>query len=299
MKIISSPGKIKHRFHRTSVAIGIFDGLHRGHQLVIKKTIKFAKGAGVKSVVVTFHPHPAKEESLLSLKHRVSLIRNLGVDICAVIGFTRRFSQITPDDFIKNVLVKKFDPQAVFVGENFTFGKNACGNVKFLEDLAAKYDFNLFSIPVVKANNKVISSTHIRALIKRGRILTAKRLLGRPVSVLGTVVEGSGLGRLWDVPTANINPHHEVLPGDGVYLVKISFKGKVLGGVCYIGKVSIERNHPYRIEIHIFNFHKKIYGKDLEILFVKKLREARCYSTKEALIKQIRKDIGRAKKTVK
>ncbi|MDD5044710.1 MAG: bifunctional riboflavin kinase/FAD synthetase [Candidatus Omnitrophica bacterium] len=299
MKVISSPGKIKHRFNRPAVAIGIFDGLHRGHIFVIKKLVKFARQAKARSIVVTFHPHPAKEKSLLSLRHRIKLIKGLGVDICAVIGFTKKFSEIAPQDFIRNVLVKKFNPQAVFVGENFTFGKNASGNVKFLESISAKYDFNLFSIPVVKSNNRIISSTYIRALIRRGRIAAAHRLLGRPVAVLGTVVKGSGLGRLWNVPTANIDPHHEVLPADGVYAVKVKLGDKLLNGVCYIGKVSVVKKRPYHIEVYIFNFHKRIYGKDLEILFVKKMRDARRYAEKEQLIRQIKKDIGKAKKAVK
>lgn len=278
-----------------SVAIGIFDGMHLGHQFIIKNLVRFAKRAKSKSVVITFFPHPAKEESLLSLGHRLKLIRSLGVDICAVIFFTKKFSQVSAEEFVKNILVKKFNPRAVFVGENFTFGKNARGNVKLLKDFSVKYDFSLNSMPMQKVRRRVISSTRIRSLIKKGKIEQAQNLLGRRVAVLGTVIRGSGLGRLLGVPTANVNPHHEVLPGDGVYAVRINLNGKTLRGVCFIGKVSILKNRPARIEAHIFNFRKKIYGKDLEILFVKRMRNTRRYASKEQLIGQIKKDIKKAK----
>jgi len=299
MQTILNLGKIKQRFNRPAVAIGIFDGLHRGHQLILRKVVKFAKERRIKSIVITFFPHPAKEESLLSLKHRLHLIRGFGVDICVVIGFTKKFSRITAEEFVKDILVKKFFPEAVFVGKNFTFGSSASGNVKALGYLSNQYGFKLFSIPMVRLARDVISSTNIRAQIRNGNIFQAEKLIGRPVSVLGTVIKGSGWGRLWNVPTANINPHHEVLPAAGVYAVKIKFLGKLRKGICYVGRVSILKSKPRRIEVHIFNFHKKIYGKDLEILFVKKIRNELKFSSKEALIRQIRIDIKKAKNILK
>ncbi|MCM8780165.1 MAG: bifunctional riboflavin kinase/FAD synthetase [Candidatus Omnitrophica bacterium] len=299
MRLISNLGKTKYHFRRPAVAIGIFDGMHRGHQLILKRTVQFARAHKTKSIVITFFPHPAQEESILSLEHRIKLIESFGIDFCVVIQFTKKFSQIKAEEFVKNILAKQFAPQAVFVGENFTFGRHAEGNAKMLRYLANQYNFKLFSIPMVKAGERVISSTSIRSLIKNGSISKAQRLLGRPVSVLGRVIKGSGRGRLWHVPTANINPHHEVLPKEGIYAVKINFGAKILKGVCYIGHVSILKNNPKRIEVHIFNFHREIYGWNLEIIFVKRIRSSLRFHCKEALIEQIRKDIQKAKQIFK
>ncbi|MCM8770755.1 MAG: bifunctional riboflavin kinase/FAD synthetase [Candidatus Omnitrophica bacterium] len=298
MKVILGLGKIKKISHSV-ITIGIFDGVHLGHQLILEKVKIFARRIKGKSVVITFYPHPAGEESLLSLKHRLKLISQFGIDICVVINFTKEFSRICASDFVKDILVKKFSPTAIFIGENFTFGKDARGDVKLLKELAVKYGFKLYIIPVLRQDNKIISSTYIRSLIKRGDIGLAQKLLGHPVSLLGTVISGYGWARTWNIPTANINPHHEVLPKGGVYAVEVNLNKRIFDGVCYIGRPSLVKDKKnQRIEVHIFNLKKKIYGKDLEILFIKRLRNSRSFSSQELLIRQIKKDIKKAKKVL-
>lgn len=282
------------------VALGIFDGVHRGHGAILKKAVFYARQHALKTNVITFFPHPGRVDSVTSLAHRKKLISSLGVDACIVIPFTKKFSQISPEHFIQNILVKKFAPRAVFIGENFTFGKNAAGTPELLKKLSRVFGFKVFVIPVLREKRKAISSTAIRVLIKKGEIAKAGALLGRPVSVLGTVVAGRGVGRLWKIPTANINPHHEVLPADGVYAVRVRYGKKIFRGVCFIGIVSLTGiKKPRSIEVHIFDFGKNIYGHDLDIQFVKKLRNVKIFSSRHSLLKQIIKDIQTAKQILK
>lgn len=296
MRIISSPGKSKHKLKNTAVALGIFDGVHLGHQIVLKRLARYAKIHGVESVVITFYPHPQKEDSLSSLTHRINLISYLGVDTCVVINFTKRFSLIPAEYFVKNILVKKFSPTAVFVGKNFTFGKHAGGDLNLLRRLSVDSGFKVFAVPELKVKGRIMSSTLIRSLVRQGRLVLARRLLGRCFSVLGTVVRGSAKGRLWGVPTANIDPHHEVLPPSGIYVVRVRLNNNFYYGVCYIGRVFFSNNKStHRIEVHIFDFGQNIYGKDLEVLFLEKIRDAKKFSSKQLLVRQIKKDIKKAK----
>jgi len=306
MKVIYGISQIK-KFKKPVVALGVFDGVHRGHRVILESAARKACSIKGRSVVVTFWPHPQKEESLYSLEHRLRLISELGVDVCIVINFNQQFASITAEDFIRDILFKKIGASYVFVGRNFRFGKQAKGNFKTLTKLSQIYNFKLRILNVIKTGRRPISSTLIRRLITKGKLDIARRLLGRKVSVLGTVIKGTLLGRRLGFPTANINPHHEVLPPSGVYAVKINFHNRYLNGICYIGikptfRVQSSKFLPVRqagkvqssknIEVHVFNFDKNIYGEYLEIQFIKKIREEKKFASGFALAKQIKKDIS-------
>jgi riboflavin kinase/FMN adenylyltransferase len=291
MKIIYGIKRIK-KFKKPVVVMGVFDGVHRGHRKILEGAARKARRIKGTSVVLTFWPHPQRQESLYSLKHRLRLIAELGIDVCIVINFSKNFARISAEDFVKNILVKRIGAHYIYVGENFRFGKDAKGDFETLDRLSKIYNFNLKLFPVIKIDNTPISSTYIRGLIKQGDLSAAKKLLSRPVSVLGTVIHGSFLARRLGFPTANINPHHEVIPPSGVYAVKIRFNSKKFSGVCYIGtNPTLKVKRPLHIETHIFNFEQNIYGKNLEIQFIKNIREERKFSSLSALIKQIKKDI--------
>jgi riboflavin kinase/FMN adenylyltransferase len=303
MKTIFGLAKIR-RIPKAVVALGVFDGVHRAHREILKYTVKEARSIKGKSVVVTFWPHPQGQASLYSLKHRLKLIEETGVDTSIVISFNRPFARISAEDFVKNILVNRIGAQYLCVGRNFRFGKNAKGDVKLLKRLSHKYHFRLKVFDVISVKHLPISSTYIRRAINAGDFKTAQELLLRPVSVLGTVIRGSSLGKQWGFPTANINPHHEVLPPSGVYAVKIIFQHKRFKGVCYIGSKptlkfiaqSSGSKVPIHIEVHIFNFHGDIYGKDLEIWFFKKIRNEKKFTSAALLARQIKKDAGLTKK---
>jgi riboflavin kinase / FMN adenylyltransferase len=280
---------------RSVVAIGVFDGLHKAHRSIITSAIKLARQTKAKSLVLTFWPHPQGRPSLISLEHRLRLIGELGADVCAVIRFNRRFSGISAEDFVKNILVDRLNARAVFIGENFRFGKNAAGDVLLLKKLSRVYGFRVRVFKVAKAGSAAISSTLIRRLISSGKIKAAGKIMMRPVSVLGTVIKGNSLAKRLGFPTANIDPHHEVLPPSGIYAVRISADEKNYAGVCYIGKSPTFSRNEQTIEVHIFDFKKNIYGQDLEVKFIRKIRADKKFADPGGLIKQIKKDIVKAK----
>jgi riboflavin kinase/FMN adenylyltransferase len=291
MKIIygiNNIGKIK----KPVVALGVFDGVHRGHRRILKAAVHKARSIAGTSVVLTFWPHPQKQASLYSLEHRLRLIAELGIDICGVINFTPHFAAVPAEDFIKDILAKRIGAQYVYVGKDFRFGQKAQGDLDLLRKMGKEHGFRARGINIIKVNGRAISSTLIRRLIRQGKIKQAEKLLSRPVSILGTVIKGSAVGRILGFPTANIDPHHEVIPAAGIYAVRIIFKGKRLKGACYIGnRPSLElKNKKVNIEAHIFNFKKNIYGKYLEIQFVKRVRPDRKFSSLKLLTGQIRKD---------
>lgn len=295
--------------------MGVFDGVHKGHAVILSSAVKQAKKISGTSVVITFWPHPQKEESLFSLGHRLKLIAELGIDICIVIRFNKKFARITGGNFIKNILYKKIRAKFIFVGINFTFGSGGRGDVEFLKASAKEYNFKLKVFPVLKINQQVISSTLIRRLIKSGKLEQAGKMLRQPVSILGTVIKGNSLARKLGFPTANIDPHHEVLPPSGVYTVKVVLDKKFFYGVCSIGTKPTFQRHKasaYRqagkgrrhklklqhIEVHLFNFKKNIYGKYLEVYFIKKIRNQKKFSSHISLTKEIKKDIISAKRAL-
>ena len=285
---------------KSVVTIGVFDGVHLGHCKVIKDLARRGREADLKSVVVTFSPHPIKIlrpgykiPSLISLDHRTRLIKALGVDAVIVLNFTKAVSDLAPEDFVKNILIDRLGASEVFVGENFYFGKGARADAGALKSIAEGLGLKVRVIRPVMVNGQTVSSSRIRRLILKGDLGSASRLLGRPVSVLGTVVAGSKLAKALGYPTANINPHHEVIPPFGVYAVRVSFGGRLYKGVLNIGTRPTfysPRDKEPSIEVHIFGFNKRIYGKDLEVLFVKKLRDEKKFASHAGLIRQIEKD---------
>jgi riboflavin kinase/FMN adenylyltransferase len=256
------------------------------------------------------------------------LLGELGIQITIVINFTKAFAETSHEEFIENILVNRLRARYVFIGKNFRFGKGARGDCRFLRKMSHRYNFRLKVFEVMQLKGKPVSSTNIRRLITKGDLSGARKLLLRPVTILGTVIRGVTLGRRLGFPTANVNPHHEVLPPSGIYIVKIFLDNKPLvlpvlsprrkhgegfrsskhtthQGVCYIGtkptikerlSSGIKKSHEKFIEVHIFNFMKNIYGRDIEVQFIKKMRDDRKFESLPALIEQIKKDITYAKK---
>jgi riboflavin kinase/FMN adenylyltransferase len=228
------------------------------------------------------------------------LIAELGVDICIVAHFTPAFSRTRAEDFVKGVLVEKIGAHEIYVGENFRFGRGASGDYRLLEKLSRLYHFGLKAFDIIRINRTPVSSTRIRRLINQGRLGAAERMLSKPVSVLGTVVKGDSVATSLGFPTANIRAHHEILPPAGIYVVRVIIARKKFKGVCYIGgRPTINRgaksNRHKNIEVHIFNFRKNIYGMEVEIQFLKKLRKEKKFATPQDLARQVRIDISKAK----
>ena len=283
--------------NKTIAAIGIFDGVHKGHAKIITSAVREARKTGARGIAITFDPHPAKviyprrkTPSIISTPHRVRLIHGLGIRKCEVIRFDRRFAKMPPREFAERILVRKFRVSKVFVGSNFGFGRGNSGDAGLLKELGKELGFAVSIVPMVKSRGKNISSTSIRKMIIRGDLKGAKSMLGRPVSVFGTVVSGKKRGRLLGYPTANIDPHHEAIPPCGIYAVWVKVRNRRYGGALFIGAPATFGEKEPVIEVHIFGLHEFIYKEDIEVIFERRLRGIRKFPDHQKLIEQIRRD---------
>lgn len=304
MKIVHGLQNLRPSGRGSVATIGVFDGVHIGHARVIAKVVARAKRLGLKSVVMTFDPHPAKvagktlrrrkaAPSIISLAHRMRLIEALSPDILVVLGFTKKFASLSAEDFARHVLVDKARAREVYVGSNFYFGAGASSGIAELKALGRRYGFKVGAVSVVLAGKRPASSSAVRQLIAKGDLKRAQRLLGRPVSIFGTVIKGANLARELGYPTANLNPHHEVVPPSGVYAVLVRYGHRTFKGILNIGvrpTFYAPRDQEPAIEVHIFGFKEQIYGKDLEVFFIKKIRQERRFDSQDALVEQIKND---------
>ena len=253
-------------------------------------------------MVVTFWPHPQNESNIYSLSQRLSLLERYGIDLCLILEFNSHLRNMPAENFIKQILFKKINPAAIIIGRNFTFGKNTQGDCSMLNQLCSKKGIKLVVVPLTFYKERLISSNYIRFLIRQARFEEVEKLLGRKFCVCGRVIQGSRRGRLLGFPTANIYSEQEILPGDGVYGVSIALERKRYSGICYIGKkptfsqhtgVSDKESQDRTIEVHIFNFKRSLYGDNVKIQFIKKLRKERKFTSTQNLANQIKKDILR------
>ncbi|MCM8782050.1 MAG: bifunctional riboflavin kinase/FAD synthetase [Candidatus Omnitrophica bacterium] len=301
MRIITNLRQLNRVFFiRPVVSIGIFDGVHLGHKRILRKVVNEARRIGGTSIVVTFSPHPATildtigaPPLLISLKHRLKLIENEGIDVACVLNFNETLARCDAEEFVKKVLIKRISVRTVIIGLNFKFGKDKKGDIKLLKTFAKQFNFFVKGVSLFKIGGRPVSSTRIRNAIMNGRLSEAARLLGRRVSILGTVVKGAQRGRILGYPTANIDPHQEAIPPSGVYAVYVLLEGKRYKGILNIGQRptfdKIRKKNP-TIEVHIFNFCNYIYGKEIEVIFVGKLRGEKKFRTKKELVQQIKID---------
>ena len=288
------------------VTIGVFDGMHIGHRKIIGDVVKRAKALGLASAAVTFDPHPLKVlsrghaiPSLISLDHRIRLIKECGLDILVVLKFTKAVSSLSAEDFVKDILVDRMNAREIYVGGDFYFGKGRKAGPTALKALAKRHALKVRVVKPVKASGRVVSSSLIRKLIAAGELRKAAKFLARPVSVLGTVVSGANLARELGYPTANLNPHHEAIPPSGVYACLVRYGKKFYKGILNIGTAPTfysPRDREPAIEVHIFDFRKDVYGKDLEVLFIGKLRDEKRFKDKDTLVAEIEKDEKAARK---
>ena len=302
MKVISGLGRVK--IKRSCVAIGIFDGVHRGHQMLLAAMVKEARRRKAVPVVITFFPHPAhvlsssaKIDYLVSLRHRFKLLETLGVKFCIVIRFTPAFAAIEPEAFIRSALVGRLGVQAIFVGKDFRFGKDRRGDAALFKRLGREYGYVARGIAPLRSGRAPVSSTRIRAHVSSGRLNEARRLLGRPFSVMADVVQSRGRGRRLGYPTANLRLGSGILPPNGVYAVRVSVKGKIRRGVANLGvrPTFKERKPTVHLEVYIFDLNQNLYNQTLEVHFIKKIRNERVFKTPQDLVRQIGADERKAR----
>ena len=303
MEIIRGLEDLKESYPNTVITIGNFDGLHLGHQKIIQTVLQESEDINGTSMVVTFDPHPMKilaperEIKLLTTpKERERLIRTMGIHVLLCITFNEEFSQLMPDDFIDDILVKKINAKKVIVGQNYAFGKARKGTTELLRRRGRKYGFNVKVVRHAKFNGEVVSSSKIRSFLSKGQVFEASTFLGRAYTIEGNVIRGAGRGeKLLHIPTANITTPNELVPKEGVYAVKIGMKNDFFDGVANIGKKPTFGDAVTSYEVHIFNYTGNLLGEHLRIHFIDWIRDQRSFPDALSLEKQIRNDIEHAR----
>ena len=306
MRILRSISELAEVPGPVFLAIGVFDGVHRGHQAVIGTAVQNAAAAGGTAIVVTFDPHPAKilrpKESprlLTATQHKIALIRNLGVSHLVVIQFDREFASTPPDEFVRQLSAAARPLREICVGQEWSFGKNRAGNLALLKKLGAELGFDVVGVKPVTSNGEIISSTAIRKAVEAGDFASATRMLGRNYTILGTVEEGKHLGRSLGFPTANLSAHSEQFPPDGVYAAEGILQGKTVRGVVNLGvRPTVADATPQRVlEFHLFDFDGDLYGEDVELKFLCYLRPEKKFKDLSGLREQIERDVTAARET--
>lgn len=289
---------------RSVVTIGVFDGVHRGHQQIVGHAVKRARELGLQSVVVTFDPHPSEvvrpgshPAVLTEANRKAELIEELGVDALCVIPFTPEFSRLSPEVFGHDVLVEHLNAAVVVVGENFRFGHRAAGDVDLLRRLGRTFGFAVDAAPLVADDSTVFSSTYIRACVHAGDVAAAARALGRPHRVDGVVVRGDRRGREIGFPTANLLTRTDAaVPADGVYAAWLVGRGdQRLPAAVSIGTNPTFSGRVRRVEAYVLDFDGDLYGERLALDFVARLRDMEKYSGTEPLVAQIHDDVAQTR----
>ncbi len=304
MEILRSIPELERLRGPLFLAIGVFDGVHRGHQAVISTSADHAAASNGTPVVVTFDPHPEKvlrpqaaPHLLSATEHKIALIRALGVEHLLIITFDKQFAATEPEDFVQKLVIHSKPLQEICVGHEWSFGKNRRGNLDLLKKLGAKFNFDVVGIPPVKINGAVVSSTAIRQAIEKGDLAKAAEMLGREYTILGTVTRGDNLGKKIGFPTANLSAHSEQFPPNGVYVAEARIDGELYRGVINLGiRPTVSSGKSERVlEIHLFDFNRDIYGHDVEVRFLKFLRSEKKFQDLDTLVQQIRQDVEQAR----
>jgi len=309
MKIIENLNNVN--IPKSYIAIGSFDGVHKGHQFLIKKMIDSARIANYKSVVVTYDPIPrffignGEDNIILTTKEeKIDLISRLNPDYLVIIKFNKNIWHMEAYDFLRNIIINKLNAKKIFIGNNHHFGYNRVGNHEFLKSYEDTFYYSVETIEplICSSTGVIISSSIIRSLLLKGEFDRAKRFLNHPYMINGDVIHGSGIGGKMGFPTANLNVQKgKLLPKAGVYTATARIKGKLYNGIVSIGRApTIKKTmDKLNIELHIFDFNGIIYDYKVDLLLWHFIREERIFENEKELIKQIKEDIKKTKDMLK
>ena len=310
MKTFNHLDQINEPFKHAVITIGNFDGVHIGHQALFHEAIEKAEAIGGTSVAMTFDPHPLRvmkqnnHPPLITLfEQKSELIERTGIDVLICVPFTHEFAAQSAEQFVRDLLVQKIGMKAIVVGQDYSFGKNRQGDLDLLKSFGPEYGFEVIVAGWIKSARALaerISSTRIRQLVTDGRMEQAEKMLGRNYQIRGKVVAGRDRGgKLLGIPTANINLHDELCPKTGIYAVTVECEGKQHRGVANIGYSPTFEDHEFTVEVHILDFSANIYGKQIRVNFIKRIRDEIKFSNISELIDQIKLDIAAAREILK
>ena len=281
------------------LTFGVFDGLHIGHQDVLKTVHERADADNLTSVLFGFYPHPltflAPDKCppvLMCLPKRVEILEQLGIDVAIFVNFNEQIASMSPWTFVNRILLELCRAKHVVVGYACQFGKDREGNAELLKSIGQESGFGVTVVPPTQLNGLPVHSTRIRQAIGRGDLGLASQLLGRTYSLRGTIVQGDGRGRQIGFPTANIEPGAQLCPPNGVYAIRAKLVNRWLDGVLNIGIRPTFDGTKFQVESHLFDFDEDIYGETIEIFFIEKIRNERKFSDIQTLVQQIHRDIA-------
>jgi riboflavin kinase / FMN adenylyltransferase len=287
---------------RAVLTIGNFDGVHLGHQQILRTVLNRARRTDALAAVLTFYPHPgqvlrpAEAPALLeTLDQRIAEIEAAGIDATLVMRFDAVLANVSPEDFVRHFLLDTMNAQTVLVGGNFRFGHRGAGDVKLLGELGQRWGFTVETVPPVIENGAVVSSTAIRGAVREGRVDDARRMLGRPYALEGDIRTGTGQGRKLVVPTLNLATDQELLPKNGVYATEAIVAGKTYRAATNVGMRPTFDGARITIESYLFDFNENLTSGKLEVRFWQRLRDERKFSGPAELREQVLKDIEQAK----
>jgi riboflavin kinase/FMN adenylyltransferase len=299
--------KIHHGFEeweavgRTVASLGNYDGVHLGHQAILKRVVECAKHFHIPSVAITFDPVPKKilnpkaaPQLIQTLDQRLRKLESMAIDHTIVLAFNESLAKMSPHDFVNEFLISELHIEAFIVGQNFSFGHQKSGNVTLLKEMGLKHHFEVEGIPEVLVDGIRVSSSLIREMIRSGRVKEAYRMLGDPFSLTGSVVVGDRLGSKLGIPTANLQPENEILPANGVYLTDAMVRSERCHSVTNVGVRPTMGGTKLTIESHLLNFSGDLYGQRIELRFLDKLRDEIRFPGVDELKSQILSDIRHA-----
>ncbi len=303
MQVILNLNEINKPLTNPVLTIGNFDGVHKGHLALFDKVKERAKAIDGQSVVMTFEPHPLKimkpangPQLITHTGQKLELIEKAGIDVIVCVSFDQEFAAIPARVFVNNILVKRIGIKEIVVGYDYTFGHNREGDINLLREIGNDSGFIVHLVGPIEIEHTLVSSTSIRRLVQEGRVEEAGVLLGRDFEVQGTVVKGQNRGaRLLGFPTANLNPHGELLPKRGVYAVKLLIDDVLYNGVTNVGHNPTFGDTGLTVETHILDYSGELIGKTIKVHFIKRLRDEKAFKDLKDLSDQIARDIGQAK----
>ena len=289
------------------ITIGTFDGVHIGHQKILKHVVDIAKKQRLKSIVLTLFPHPRmvlqKEDSiklLNSINERIDLLKSIGIDEVVVKTFTKDFANLSAKDYVTEVLVNELNAKQIVIGYDHRFGKNRSANIDDLKQLGEVFDFKVNEIPAEDIDSVTVSSTKIRNALQKGNVALANTYLGYDYFITGKVVKGKSLGRTLGFPTANlrINADYKLIPKDGVYVIYSLINHQKYYGMMNIGTNPTIDDKGRSIEVHLFDFEDNIYDQELTIYMIKRLRDEKRFASIDLLKNQLITDELNAKQVI-
>lgn len=296
MEVIVDP-KQPLDFH-TSAGIGNFDGIHLGHKKIINAVKHLSEENSTRSCVITFNPHPQKvlgrKEVFLifPLGRRFKMLESTGIDAAICLNFTRELSRVSAENFVKDILLERLKVKDIVVGPGFSFGHKREGNVNLLQSMGETHGFNTVVVEAARVDDRVVSSSAIRGLVREGEIRESNRFFGYDYYIEGVVVEGEKRGRKLGFPTVNLDTEWEILPKPGVYATYVKLSDGFHGSITNIGVRPTFEESKLTVETHIFDFSENLYGEEVRVNFVERLRDEKRFANVDKLVEQISHDIA-------